>query len=431
MKTVSLRSTGDSSMDVIRERRGIRPRQLLVIAGIIAVAAIAIFSVYSLTHVRRASVVVDRATIITDSVQQGTLVNSVDEAGTLQSESIRIVSGSQAGSIRSVFVRPGAVVAANTPIAQLSNPELDVQAVDAQAVLSVAQAALQSARQQAIAAGLTQRSAVANAGSQLKLAQINLTAESRLYARGLAASSSYQTAKINAAQAQSTVATAKAQVDVDASNQRAKIAAAEADVQKAEAELAAKRAEVSALTILAGGAGVVQTVDAQPGQQLIAGQAIAKVADQRTLKAVLKVPESQVHQVSLGMPATIDAGNGTVTGRVSHIAPSAAGGSVDVDVSFTRPLPPGSRPDLNVDGSIILSRIPNAISIARPAGASDNSEIQLFKVVDGGSRAVKVRVRLGRGSANRMAVVSGLRPGDSVIISDMSSYDSQTEIRLR
>jgi len=431
MKTVGLRSTGDSTMDVVRDRGSMRPRRLIVAAGIIVAILAAVYAVYALSHVRRAAVVVDRATVITDTVQQGTLVSSVDEAGTLQSESVRIVSGSQSGTVRSVFVRPGAIVSAGTPIAQLSNPELDVQIVDAQAVLSVAQATLQSARQQAIAAGLTQRSSVASASSQLQLAQINLTAESRLYARGLAASSEYQTAKINAAQAQRTVATAKAQVDVDASNQGAKIAAAAADVQKAQAELAAKRAEVSALTILAGGPGVVQTVDAQPGQLLAAGTAIAKVADQRTLKAVLKVPESQVHQVAIGMPATIDAGNGTVTGRVSHIAPSAANGSVDVDVTFTRPLPPGARPDLNVDGSIILSKIPNAISIARPAGASDNAETQLFKVVDGGSRAVHVRVRLGRGSANRMSVVSGLRPGDSVIISDMSSYDNQSEIRLR
>ena len=328
-------------------------------------------------------------------------------------------------------MRPGAVVSAGTPIAQLDNPELIAAAADAQATLTVAQAELQSARQQAVAAGIKDQADIKNAGSQHQLAQINYSAEKSLHARGLAASSVYRTAEINALQAERAVGTAREEAAVDAANQQAKIAAAGAAVQKAQARLTAQRAEIATLTIVAGADGVVQTVETQPGQTLPAGQEIAKVADQRSLKAVLQVPESQVHQVSLGMLAKIDPGNGTVMGRVSHIAPSASNGSVDVDVSFTRALPAGARPDLHVDGSIVLSRIPNAVSIGRPAGASDNAEVSLFKVAEGGSRASRVRVRLGRGSADRISVVSGLRQGDTVIISDMSKYDSQSEVRLQ
>lgn len=418
-------------MDIVRGQRAFRPGRLLGIAGLGAAACAAIASVYFVSHVHRAAVVVERATVITDVARAGTLVSSIDEAGKLESERVRIVSGAQSGTVRSVFVRPGTIVNADTPIARLDNPDLVATAADAQGTLTVAQAALQSSRQQAIAAGLKDQSDIANAGSQLQLTQIEYASEKSLHARGLAASSVYRTAEINALQAQRAVVTARAEAAVDASNQRAKIAAAEADVQKAQAQLDAKRAEIATLTILAGGDGVVQTVEAQPGQVLPAGQEIAKVADQHSLKAVLQVPESQAHQVALGMLATVDAGNGTVMGRVSHIAPSASNGSVDVDVSFTRPLPAGARPDLHVDGSIILSRITNAVSIGRPAGAGDNSEVDLFKVADGGSRASRVRVRLGRGSADRVSVVSGLHPGDTVIISDMSKYDSQSEVRLQ
>ncbi|MGB6523125.1 MAG: hypothetical protein WBE83_15270, partial [Candidatus Cybelea sp.] len=75
--------------------------------------------------------------------------------------------------------------------------------------------------------------------------------------------------------------------------------------------------------------------------------------------------------------------------------------------------------------------IRNAVSIARPAGAADGSVAELFKVVAGGRSAVRVRVQFGRGSADRIAVLSGLEPGDTVIVSDMSNYIDQTALNLR
>jgi multidrug efflux pump subunit AcrA (membrane-fusion protein) len=131
------------------------------------------------------------------------------------------------------------------------------------------------------------------------------------------------------------------------------------------------------------------------------------------------------------MPASIDTGNGTIVGRVERIAPAAQNGSVGVDVTFARQLPPGARPDASVDGTIILAKIPDVLSIARPAGVTDDSTIDLFKIVDNGRRAVRTRVRIGRGSSERVAVLSGLALGDTVIVSDMSAYPDQTELRLR
>jgi hypothetical protein len=130
------------------------------------------------------------------------------------------------------------------------------------------------------------------------------------------------------------------------------------------------------------------------------------------------------------MAARIDSGNGIRSGRVERIAPTAQNGTVAVDVTLPV-LPPGARPDANVDGTITITQIANAVSIARPAGTSDNSALVAFKVVDGGRRAVRVRARLGRGSNDRVQVLSGIAPGDVVIVSDMSNYLDQPELRLR
>jgi hypothetical protein len=131
------------------------------------------------------------------------------------------------------------------------------------------------------------------------------------------------------------------------------------------------------------------------------------------------------------MPATIDTGNGVLQGRVARIAPAAQEGIVPTDVVFAHALPRGVRPDTNVDGTILVSTIRNTLSIARPAGAADGSTIQLYKIIDGGTRAARVTVRLGEGSSDRVAVASGLALGDVVVVSDMSSYANQPLLRLR
>lgn len=131
------------------------------------------------------------------------------------------------------------------------------------------------------------------------------------------------------------------------------------------------------------------------------------------------------------MPAEIVTGDAKIAGHVARIAPSAQNGAVAVDVALSGRLPADARPDANLSGSIILQRIPDALSVARPAGANDNATVTLFKVTRGAGRAVAVRVRLGVGSAQRVQVLSGVTAGDTVVVSDMSAYANQSELQLR
>jgi HlyD family secretion protein len=131
------------------------------------------------------------------------------------------------------------------------------------------------------------------------------------------------------------------------------------------------------------------------------------------------------------MPVRIDTGNGMATGRVIRIAPAAQNGSVAVDVVFVGVLPPGARPDLNVDGTVDLETLRNVVSIARPASASDDTTVGLYRIERGSNVARLVDVHLGHGSTDRVAVLSGLQPGDTVIVSDTSAYGGAPMLRLR
>jgi HlyD family secretion protein len=105
-------------------------------------------------------------------------------------------------------------------------------------------------------------------------------------------------------------------------------------------------------------------------------------------------------------------------------------GTVTVDVKLTGALPDGARKDLSVDGVIDLDRLSNVLYVGRPAFGNPNSTISLFRLDQDGKGAVRVPVKVGQASVNAIQVQQGLRDGDTVILSDMSRWDTTDRIRL-
>jgi HlyD family secretion protein len=424
MRPVSL-----DSMDVARAKPRRIPRGVAIALGGVVLTIGAVVALISLTRTER-GVAVDRASVVTDTVKFGTLSRSISASGALAPQEIHIVAAVQPGTVENVFVKPGAYVTAETPIAGLSNPDLDAAVVAARSSVDVAEADLISAEQQAKASALAQRSAYASAQAQAEMDQTDLSADEQLHRQAYLADQTYRIALIKATQSKAQFVLAHSQIGVDAAEQNAKVTAARAELAQAQAQLQAKEAEVDALVVRARTAGIVQSVAVDPGARVDAGTELARVAGQHDLKAVLQVPEGQAHSVNIGMPALIDTGNGTVTGHVARIAPSAQDGEVAVDVSFAGALPAGARPDLSVDGTIELQTLRAVLSIARPSEAADDATVSLYQVDPRTSLARQVQVRLGVGSSDRIEVLSGLSAGDEVIVSDTSAYGGAPLLRL-
>ena len=419
-----------NAMDVVRPRKPLFSR--LGVPAFVALVLVAGtgFALRGLVTAPSGTVV-DRATIVTDVVRRGTLTRSVSAAGTFVPERVRLTAASEDGVVERVFVRPGAAVAVGTPVALLTNPALTERIIDAQSQVAVAQANLASARQVREANQLTRRAALADAQAQAQESAIQERSMSGLIEQGLVPALSYRKAQIEAEKGRNDVTINRAQLAVSAADDDAKIAALQAQLAQAQAALDAARAHAGALLVRAAAAGIVQTVAVDAGAHVAQGAELARIADQRDLKAVLQVPESALSAVLPGMPARIDTSLGTLAGRVARIAPAAQNGTVAVDVTFDRALPAGIRPDGNVSGAIELARLPGVLSLARPANATDGAQLDAYKLVDGGTRAVRVRVKLGAGSNERIQVVAGLAAGDTVIISDTAPYAGATELRLR
>lgn len=415
-------------MDVVRIRQRPQAGRAVAIGALAIVVVIALaWSVPSLfaRHASRGPAV-PRGSLVIDTVTRGTLENDVTAAGVLAPDRVRVVSSLADGIVTSVSVRPGSHVAADSVIARLDNPDLGVAVVDAAAQLAAARADVQSAREEAAAARLDEDSALRSARAEDARATVEARSDTDLHEKGLIADLQYRSAVITSSEDHDLVAIAASKVTVGAADAEAKVAAAQARVDQLAAALAARQAQVATLVVLAGAGGIVQSVAVDPGQRVAEGAEFARIADERDLKAVLQVAESDVRGVIPGQRVRITASDaGTTSGRVTRIAPAAQNGTVAVDVSLDS-VPSGARADQNIDGTIVVARIANALSIARPAAASDAASDALYRLDRDGTHAYRTQVTLASGSADRAHVIRGLVAGDRVIVSDTSTFDAPT-----
>jgi HlyD family secretion protein len=417
--------------DIARDP-AILKRKRLRQAGYAAVGVIVVIAVsIALARMEPAAPNVERATVLVDTVKQGSIIRQVRGLGTLVPEDTRWLPSTTDGRVERILLRPGAEVGPNSVILELSNPQVEQEAINAKLALQSAEAALENLRVQLHSEFLTQQSQVAaldadyqqarmQAEADEELAKEKLVSEIQRKQSGLKA----ETLKKRLALDQERLASAKQSID-------ARIRVQEAAVSQARAVAELQASRIAALKVTPGFSGVLQQVPVEVGQRVGPGANLARVADPARLKAELKIAETQAKDIEVGQSAEIDTRNGIIAGLVSRKDPAAANGTVTVDVSLTGELPRGAVPDLSVDGTIQLERLENILYVGRPSLGQEQSTVGLFKIVNADGNATRVQVSLGKSSVNAIEVKSGLNAGDQVVLSDMSAYDAFERVRLR
>ena len=274
-------------------------------------------------------------------------------------------------------------------------------------------------------------SSVAAAKRAANEAERSLKVAERLSSEGLTSSMDIDRARDNLDEAREQQDSEKQRLALTTESLRAQLSLRRSEVERLRAISRFHQERVASMTVRAGQKGVLQSLSLQPGQWVNPGQELARVAGQDRLKAVVRVPEQQARDLALGLLAQIDTRNGIVKGHVSRIDPGATNGTVSVDVAIDGVLPKGSRPDLSVDATIEIERLNNVTYVGRPADGAAESTAGLFVLDPDGHHAHRIMVQLGRGSANSIEIKTGLKPGDQVILSEMSRWESIDRVKLQ
>ena len=418
-------------MDILKPTSTKRSRKLRVaflsVAGLLAIAAITV----ALARLKPADPTMDVATVWTGKVERGPMLRQVRGSGSLVPVDIRVIPAASDGQVERIAVLPGSNVQADTMIIELSNSELQLTAQDADLKLRAAEADLDRLTVQLKSEILSQEAEAARVEAEFKQAKLRADADEELISKGLISSLNQKLSRVTADELANRFRIAKERLQFASRSMESQLASQRAVIDQLRAARDLRRSQIADLHVRAGIAGVLQRVEVEVGQRVASGAALARVAEPTQLKAELKVPETQAKDIAIGQKALVDTRNGIVGGTVSRIDPAAEQGTVTVDIAIAETLPPGARPDLTVDGTIEIERLDDVVFVNRPVNAQPQSTVGVFKVVENGSAAVRVQVRLGRTSVSTIEVVDGLSPGDEIILSDTNAWDGFDRVRLK
>ncbi len=418
-------------MDIARPelKRQKRRRQIIwSIAALVVLVGVTV----GISRLKPAAPTVDRSTIWTDTVKRGSMLRQVRGLGSLipSHEDVRQIPAETEATVIRIDKLPGSQVTADTVLVEMVNPQLEQEALDAQLQVRAAQAEYDSLKVKLSSDLMTQKAGAATVSADYAEAQRQAQTDKSLYDLGVI---SGLQAKASAGKAgemdtRDKIEDERLKINAEAIKSQLAVQQAKIDEMRALADL--KEKQLQRLKVQAGVDGVLVELPLQVGQHVMPGTELAKIVQPNHLMAELKIPETQARDVQIGEPASIDTHNGVIAGEVSRVDPAVQNGTVTVDVKLTGELPKGARPDLSVDGTIDLEKLTDVLYVGRPAFGQEDSTISMFKLDPSGNGASRVQVKTGRASVNQIQIDSGLKEGDTVILSDMSRWDNTDRVRL-
>ena len=418
-------------MDIARpEIKRQKRRRQIIWSGVALLVLVGV--TVGVSRLKPAAPTVDRSTIWTDTVKRGSMLRQVRGLGSLipSHEDVRQIPAETEATVLRIVKLPGSQVETDTVLVEMSNPQLEQEALDAQLQVKAAQAEYQSLKVKLASDLMNQRAGAATVNAEYSEAQRQAQTDKALYDLGVI---SGLAAKASEGKAQEMVTRNKIEdqrLDINEKAIASQLAVQQAKVEEMRALADLKQQQLARLKVKAGVAGVLVDLPLQVGQHVLPGAELAKIVQPNHLMAELKIPETQARDVQIGQPASIDTHNGVIAGEVSRVDPAVQNGTVTVDVKLTGELPKGARPDLSVDGTIDLEKLENVLYVGRPAFGQESSTISMFKLDPAGNAATRTQVKTGRASVNLIQIDSGLKQGDTVILSDMSRWDSTDRVRL-
>ena len=405
-------------MDIPRTPPRRRLRLLAAIAGSLAMA----FGTLALAgNLRSAVPSVSRAGLIIATVQRGAFEREIRGPGRLVPRETRWVTAITPGRVDEIVQQPGATVRRDTVILKLQNPDVVLASLEAERDVTTAQAAALELETRLGAQAIDEEASVAALQAQVS----NAARRADAYGAdtGLVVPRLDQIEMADRALSLAlSLDLARRRLQLVRGKGQGAIAAWREQLSRRQRVAEFRRLQVDALQVRAGAEGTLIDIAVEPGQWAAPGAVLASVVQPDRLKAELRVPELLAKDVALGMRAQIDTHNGLIDGRVARVSAAAREGAVLVEVELEGALPAGARLQLNVDGSVHLETIADALYLARPASIFEAGTARLYRISPDGEHAERVAVTVGRASALNMEVERGLSEGDRIIVSDTSSF---------
>jgi HlyD family secretion protein len=415
-----------SSQDTVLARPPGR-RRLVVAAAVVAVVAL---GAWSLPHARQmlgsgGSVNLDRLGL--DDVSRGPFVRDIQAEGRVVAAFSPTLFAPAAGAV-TLQVHAGDSVKKGQVLATIASPDLAAKLAQEQSSADTLQTDTLRARVEAGEQRAALRGARENAAIDVKAAETDLARQQKAFDAGAAAGQQVDHARDALEKAR--IALNHAEAGLHSRDDSLKF-----DVQAKEQAHARQLLLVDDLKRQVSELAVRSPVDGQVGQLFVAERAsIAKdaqlltVIDLSQLEVQMQVAESFARDLAVGMPGEISGNGQTWKARVSGISPEVVANQVAARLRFDGQMPEQLRQNQRLSVRVLLDQRPDVLSVRAGSFIDESGGRYAYVVRDG--VAVKTPVRLGARSVDRVEVLSGLKPGDRVVVSGAENFHAAPSVGL-
>jgi HlyD family secretion protein len=415
---------------VDRTRIPSKARALRRIAAVVAGATVLAGGGLALARIDFSTHRIDLSKITLATVQHGTLEVKVAGNGRLLARNLEYITSQVTGRVAKVYVKAGDAVDAGQLLVELTNPQLVAGADEAYSAWQGATLDLKAAEAQSRTDLLDQQAKLNGAEFAAQKAQLQLAADERLMSERAMPELEYKRSRLSVAQLTRAHAIEQARLLAMQDSVALRLAAQRSHATQLARALDRARSDAASLRVVAGIRGVVQAIGVDIGQQLQPGSPAGQIAQLDDLYAELRLPAREASEVQVGQSAVIDTRNGVALGKVARIDPGVSNGTVTVDVDLRGPLPPGARPQLPIDGVVLLLQVPEAVYVARPSYVRSNGVISVYKLDPSGHYAGRAQIKTGKLSLDVLQVLDGLSPGDRIITSEIGEWERDDRVLL-
>ena len=175
---------------------------------------------------------------------------------------------------------------------------------------------------------------------------------------------------------------------------------------------------------------ILTYINNQVGAQVAEGSQVAIISDLSHFKVEGGIADTYGDRVAAGGRAIVKIGNEKLEGTVSSVTPLSKNGVISFIVQLNEDNNKRLRSGLKTDVYVMNAVKEGVLRLANASYYVGRGEYELF-VQDSKDEIVKRKVQLGDSNFEYVEVVSGLKPGDKVVVSDMSSYKNKNKLKLK
>lgn len=397
------------------------------------IAVFVLFVVYQLLFAdRRSQLVVEKDKITIATVGRGIFQDYIPQTGTVEPSRTVYLDAVEGGTIKRIVAESGAMLKKGDVILELNNLNRELTVLQQEASFNESINRARETRLNIMRNDLEQRQTLATIQNQLDIIEPQYIRQKQLYEKKLISKQEYEQTKanyeFNKKRMQITYEVYKAD-SVDRIRQLKFTAESE---QKMMASLNGLSKILDNLIIRAPIDGQLARPQLDVGQNVNTGQRLGQIDILGSFKVRVEIDEIYLPRIQTGLRATTTYNNKDYVLSITYIYPDvAAGGRFAVDMNFVGETPPGIRRGQSLRLRIELGQSSEELLLAVGGFYKDTGGNWVFVLEEGGNRAVKRNVKLGRKNTENFEVLEGLKPGDRVITSSYENFGNNEVLILK